>query len=167
MPGNLDLYDSVSKHKVDYLAVTSLNEYEGIIRTAMSKVDEKSKEYERLERIYMSLMYTRCMDSSLNVDKKTASAQEFVKLADKYGVTMVGETVSLEEWYAQFNTEYLEDIKGYRIALITVSSVFPMILIGFALMVATTGALKKKIVIVNLKKEAEQNDKDEDEIQTL
>ena len=167
LPGNLDLYDSVSKHKVDYLAVTSLNEYEGIIRSAMSKVEPDSKEYERIERIYMSLMYTRCMDSSLNVDKKTASAQEFVKLADKYGVTMVGETVSLEEWYAQFNTEYLEDIKGYRIALITVSSVFPMILIGFALMVATTGALKKKIVIENLKKEAEQNDKDEDEIQTL
>ena len=167
LPGNLDLYDSVSKHKVDYLAVTSLNEYEGIIRSAMSKVEPGSKEYERIERIYMSLMYTRCMDSSLNVDKKTASAQEFVKLADKYGVTMVGETVSLEEWYAQFNTEYLEDIKGYRIALITVSSVFPMILIGFALMVATTGALKKKIVIENLKKEAKQNDKDEDEIQTL
>lgn len=167
LPGNLDLYDSVSQHKVDYLAVTSLNEYEGIIRSAMNKVDAKSKEYERVERIYMSLMYTRCMDSSFNVDKKTASAQEFLRLAEKYGVTMVGETVSIEEWYAQYSTEYLEEIKGYRTAVITLSAIFPMILIGFALMVVTTGTLKKKIVIDNLKKEAENGDKDGDEIQTL
>lgn len=167
LPGNLDLYDSVSQHKVDYLAVTSLNEYETLIRSALRKTEEGSEEYERVERIYMSLMYTRCMDSSLNVDKKTASAQIFVGLAEKYGVTMVGETVSLEEWQSQFYTDYIEEIKGYRIALITVSSVFPMILVGFALMVVTTGALKRKIVIDNLKNEAEKDDKDGEEIQTL
>ena len=166
LPGNLDLYDSVSQHKVDYLAVTSLNEYEGIIRSAMNKVEADSKEYERIERIYMSLMYTRCMDSSLNVDKKTASANEFLRLANKYGVTMVGEIVSLEEWHSQFQTVYLEDIKGYRIALITLSSIFPMVLIGFALMVVTTGTLKKKIIIQN-KEEDNSNDQNGDNIQTL
>lgn len=166
LPGNLNSNDSVSLHKVDYLAVTSLNEYEGIIRAALAKTEPESREYERVERIYMSLMYTRCMDSSLNVDKKTASANEFLRLAEKYDVTMVSESESIEEWYARFNTDYLEEIREYRTALITVSAIFPMILIGFALMVATTGTLKRKIVINNLKEESE-HDKDEDEIQTL
>ena len=110
-----------------------------------------------MKRIYMNLMYARCMDSSLNVDKKSASAQEFFELAQKYGVEKVSEIGgSLEEWYQDYTTNNLEKAKTFRIAVITLSSIFPMVLIGIALMVVTTTTKKRRIIIES----KEEYDKD-------
>ncbi len=157
LPANLDLYDNVMQHQIDYLAVTTLNEYVALIRKGMQDVKNDALAYERVERIYMNLMYARCMDSSLNVDKKSASAQEFFELAQKYGVEKVSEIGgSLEEWYQDYTTNNLEKAKTFRIAVITLSSIFPMVLIGIALMVVTTTTKKRRIIIES----KEEYDKD-------
>lgn len=148
LPGNLDLYDNVVQHQIDYLAVTTLNEYVALIRKGMDETKDDESAYERLERIYMNLMYARCLDSSLNVDKKTASAQEFYELAQKYGVERVSETgVSLDEWYTDYTTNTIDKTNAFRIVVITLSSVFPMVLIGVALTVVTTTTKKRRIII--------------------
>lgn len=162
LPGNVASSDTITKHKMDYLAITTINEYMALIREAMNKTQDDKIVFERVERIYMSLMYSRAMDSSLNVDKKATSAQEFMRLADKYGVEKVnvrGE--SLEDWYITFNEKELEGVKTIRIAIITLSAVFPMILIGFGLMVVTTGH-KKKIIIQTSQDDVQEEEQKEE-----
>lgn len=148
LPGNLDLYDSVRQHSTDYLATTKINEYLYTIHSGLEKVETDKLAKERLERVYMNVLYARCKDASIGADKKAESAKKFKTIADKYGVEKLSETgVSTQEWYDDYMNNEIEKLSSIRTTIITLSAVVPMLLIGFALMVVTTGLKKKRIII--------------------
>lgn len=95
----LNLYDDPKLHKNDYLSAKNISKYMELTDSAMDAVKNDPMALEQVEKVRMSVLYAKVMESSFDISGKKEAVAELKIYTDKFGVEKHHEVISIDEFY--------------------------------------------------------------------